>query len=151
MRRKRVCLCAAVILAFWFVQTVAAFEEDSKQPSFVSIGQGDLKISGFAQALYRYYEVDSQNDSFSLPRVRIKFDGQLRPELAYRIQIDVAASEDVLRDAYIKYTKCPSANVIVGQFFIPFSEEQLYPTSNLEFILVSRDDQCKKINKVIFA
>jgi phosphate-selective porin len=113
---------------------VEALEENSKKPLFVQIGQGDLKISGFTQVLYRHYGLDSQNDSFSLPRVRLKFDGHLRPELAYCIQIEAAASEDILRDAYIKYTKYPSANIIVGQTFIPFSEEQLYPTPNLEFI-----------------
>lgn len=134
MKKGIGCLCVAVVLTFYPAQRVEALEENSKKPLFVQIAQGDLKISGYAQALYRYCELDSQNDSFSLPRVRLKFDGHLRPELAYRIQIDVAASADILRDAYIKYTKYPSANIIVGQTFIPFSEEQLYPTPDLEFI-----------------
>lgn len=112
----------------------AAAEEESKGPLYVKIGQGDLKISGYAQALYRYYELDSENDSFSLPRVRIKFDGDIIPELTYRIQIDAAASSNILRDAYIKYEKYPCANIIIGQTFIPFSEEQLYPTTKLELI-----------------
>ena len=109
-------------------------EEMEEKPLFVKIGQGDLEISGFAQVLHRHYKLDSQNDSFSLPRVRLKFDGHAIPELGYRVQIDVAASSDILRDAYIKYTKYPFANLIVGQTFIPFSEEQLYSTASLEFI-----------------
>lgn len=95
---------------------------------------GDLTISGYAQVLYRRYELDSENDSFSLPRVRLKFDGHVSPDFAYRIQIDAAASSNILRDVYIKYTKYPFANVVAGQAFIPFSEEQLYPTTDLELI-----------------
>ncbi len=113
-------------------------EEESKKSLYAKIDPANLRISGFAQALYRYHELDSQNDSFSMHRVKLKFDGHVIPELAYRIQIDAAASSNILRDAYIKYTKCPSANVIVGQTFIPFSEEQLHPTPDLEFIDRSR-------------
>ena len=111
---------------------------EEKKPPFGKIIQERLKISGFFQSLYRYCELDFQNDSFSLRRAKLKIDGHMKPELAYRIQIDAADSSDILRDAYVKWTKYPFANVIAGQTLIPFSKEQSFPAQNLKFIDRSR-------------
>lgn len=113
-------------------------EEESKKPLYAKIDPDDLRISGFAQSLLRHYELDSQNDSFSLHRVRLKFDGHVLPELRYCIEIDATDSWNILRDAYIEYTGHPFANIIVGQTYIPFSEEKLQPPTDLEFIDRSR-------------
>ena len=151
MKRILFTLCIVVVFNF-LVQNVCADElselkaqvknmqktidEGLKKPLFVKIGHGDLTISGFVQALYRHYQhqLDSANDSFRVPRARLKLDGNVIDDFGYRIQVDVASSSSILRDAYIRYTKYPFANVIVGQTLIPFSEEQLSSPTNFEFI-----------------
>jgi phosphate-selective porin len=100
----------------------------------LSAHAGDFKFSGYAQFLYHHYDLASQPDAFSLPRVRLTFDGIITSEVAYRVQYDAAAATNGLRDAYVQFKGSPIANLIIGQTFIPFSEAQLFPATDQELI-----------------
>jgi len=101
----------------------------------VEAGKSEMTLGGFAQGEFRHYEdlADGQ-DTFRLRRVRLKLDGTMVEDLLYRVQVDVVPSASILRDAYLKYAKYPYAKVMIGQTFIPFSEEMLQSSTALELI-----------------
>lgn len=93
-----------------------------------------LTLHGYLQAYYAWFEQNSGNDTFDIRRAFVTLDGKMSEDVSGRVQIDAAASSDVLRDAYIKYTHFPHVRIKVGQFKIPFSEDQLTSSGNLDTI-----------------
>jgi len=131
--------CTVVIFLFCFSQVVLAEEQQSSQQLeagnaslIVKNSAGSLKLHGYLQSYYAWFEQDTKHSGFETNRARIILDGKVLKDIAFRIQIDAAASTDILRCAYIKYTCLPYADLKLGQFKIPFSEEQLTSSAKLD-------------------
>lgn len=87
-----------------------------------------IKLSGWAQA--RYTNAVGTTNSLELRRARLAVDGNPTPRVAYKVQIDGVRSP-VLLDARLDYNYRPYAKVTVGQFKIPFSQENLVSSRDL--------------------
>lgn len=98
-----------------------------------------IKIGGLVNAQYGYtYQQDNdseveQTSVFQVRRARLDVRGEIHPKFEYRIQAELANSPKLL-DAYVKLKFCKYANLQVGQFKIPFTLENPYSPTDLEFI-----------------
>lgn len=79
-------------------------------------------------------------DGFFFRRVYLEFRGEPLDDWSYKVQADIADSGDtnlgVLRDVYIDYKPAQYAKVRMGQFYAPFSFEEL--TSDTEVQTIER-------------
>lgn len=107
-------------------------DEKETQKEFIVIAGKPIKISGYTQMRYR--QDKSINDAFDIRRVRLDFKGEVTERFEYRFQGDFAGSQVKLLDAAIGYKFNPYAKLTVGQFKIPFSQENLVSSPKLETI-----------------
>lgn len=99
-------------------------------------GASKIKLSGWAQTrLTNGASATNSLNTLEMRRARLTVDGNLTSKTAYRVQIDAVRSP-VLLDARIDHTFSRYAKVTVGQFKIPFSQENL--TSARDMIAVER-------------
>lgn len=87
-----------------------------------------IKLSGWAQT--RYTNAVGTTNSLELRRARLAVEGNLAPQVSYKVQID-AVKSPVLLDARLDYSPRPYLKVTVGQFKIPFSQENLVSSRDL--------------------
>jgi phosphate-selective porin OprO and OprP len=89
-------------------------------------GNFSLRVGGRVAMNTLYQQEDTtQNDSFTMDRVRLYTEGFLYKYYQYKVEAEFATSSSILRDAYLNVTYFPQANVQVGQYKIPFSYEEL--------------------------
>jgi phosphate-selective porin len=91
-----------------------------------------VKLSGWAQTRFTN-GTGLTNDTVELRRARLAVDGNLAPRVAYKMEIDAVRSP-VLLDARLDYSWRPFAKVTVGQFKIPFSQENLDSDRDTTFV-----------------
>ena len=91
-------------------------------------GSTKIKLSGWAQT--RYTNGVGTTNPLEIRRARLAVDGNLTPKASYRVQIDAVRSP-VLLDARFDYAPRPYAKVTVGQFKIPFGQENLTTARDL--------------------
>lgn len=108
-------------------------EEKETQKEFVVIAGKPIKISGYSQVRYRQ-DKTIDNDGFDIRRVRLDIKGDVTERFDYRLQADFAGSSAKVLDATIGYKVNPSLKLTVGQFKIPFSQENLISSPKLETI-----------------
>ncbi|MGA2629529.1 MAG: porin [Terriglobia bacterium] len=87
-----------------------------------------IKLSGWAQT--RYTNAVGTTNSLELRRARLAVEGTLAPQVSYKVQIEAVKSPALL-DARLDYSPRPSVKVTVGQFKIPFSQENLVSSRDL--------------------
>ena len=87
-----------------------------------------FKLSGYMQT--RYTNGVGTTNPFEFRRARVALDGSLAPKVAYKVQID-AVKSPVLLDARLDYSLRPYAKVTVGQFKVPFSQENLVSSRDM--------------------
>lgn len=87
-----------------------------------------IKLSGYVQA--RDTTGVGTTNPLELKRARLALDGNLAPKVAYKVQID-AVKSPVLLDGRLDYNYRPYAKVTIGQFKIPFSQENLVSSRDL--------------------
>ena len=92
-----------------------------------------LLVSGLTQVRYQNLEESGKNDGFDLRKARLDMKGTINPFWGYRFVAEFAGSPKLL-DAYADYKINNFINFTIGQFKIPFSLENLYSDSKLEFI-----------------
>lgn len=104
------------------------------------------RLSGYVQL---GYEWSDRTSTFFIHRARLDFQGDIAPELDYRLQLEFVGPKIV--DAYLRYRPFDALNFQLGAYKIPFSIENTeYPPLKYEFIdypmalcrLVSIDDLC---------
>ena len=98
----------------------------------------DVKVGGYIQAYYGWFEDDNVDDTFEIRRAFVALSGKIQSDVAFKVQVDAAASSNILRDGWIKYSGLPWAVITLGQFKIPFSHEQITGASKLDTIERSR-------------
>jgi phosphate-selective porin len=121
---------------------------ESRQDSFpLSLGRL-LKLSGYIQTRFQYYQQAGKNDEFDVRRARLDFQGDFSTQWGYRLLIDfVGASaangtaptggaliSPTALDAFISYKPFDFLKITAGQFVVPFSQENLTQDRNLETI-----------------
>lgn len=102
-------------------------EEAQKKERPVT-GSTKIKLSGWVQT--RWTNGVGTTNPLEIRRARIALDGNLAEKVAYRVQVDAVRSP-VLLDARLDYTPKPFAKLTIGQFKIPFSQENLISSRDL--------------------
>ncbi len=94
-----------------------------------------INVSGRVQADARFGDkVLRTSDTFDIRRARIAVSGRIVDDLKYKVQIDAADNSDILRDAKITYDRFDEVNATVGQFKIPFGQEELTSSTKIHTI-----------------
>ncbi len=104
---------------------------------FIASSDGHFKIEFGGRALldYRAYESGVlPPNSFFLRRARFKVEGQLFEHYEFEVETELTDSETPLRDGFVIVNYHPGIQVRVGQFKIPFSQEEMRSTKYLEFV-----------------
>jgi phosphate-selective porin OprO and OprP len=122
--------------------------EEKKQDSFpLSLGRM-LRLSGYTQTRYQYYQQSGKNGGFDIRRARLDFQGDFSTKWGYRVLVDFVGATGAtgtaptggalispnLLDAFIAYKPVDNFKVTFGQFTIPFSLENLTQDRSLETI-----------------
>ena len=100
-------------------------EQAKEQPVTASRA---LKISGYGQT--RYMSTAGTKNSLDLRRARFQIGGNLADDISYKVQADFVRSP-VLLDARVDFTHFHWARLTIGQFKVPFSQENLTSSSAL--------------------
>ncbi|MCK5241093.1 hypothetical protein KAR34_01455 [bacterium] len=110
--------------------TVTAPAAAPKVPA--QVGITDLKIHGYLQTYYSWFEKSNPDSYFEIKRARLTLDGKIAQAVKSKIQIDAASSTNLLLDASISYQPFSFMNLKMGQFKMPFSEEQIGSSAKLD-------------------
>jgi phosphate-selective porin OprO and OprP len=86
------------------------------------------RLSGWAQT--RYISTAGTKNTFELRRARVQVAGNLADDISYKIQADFVRSP-VLLDARVDFMHFQWAKLTIGQFKIPFSQENLISSKDL--------------------
>jgi phosphate-selective porin OprO/OprP len=111
--------------------------QDKKEPTPLAVS-APLKLTGFSQFLFTAWDKDADSsgariNSFSARRVRLTLSGELFKNVSYKLQVDAVKSPMVL-DALVEFKLVPEVGIRVGQFKVPFSQESLASSSDLDTI-----------------
>ncbi len=111
-------------------------KQDAEKNSVKTSLAKNMKIGGYAQGRYDVYEYKGKRDEFNLKRARIAISGDAVDNVLYKFEFDLTKGKenDLLTDAYLKFNKFPQANITIGQFKIPYSEEYLISSSAIDTI-----------------
>jgi phosphate-selective porin OprO/OprP len=135
--------------------TISQDEADSlkkcgatKQDSFPLIAGRLLRLSGYTQFRYQYYQQSGKNSGFDIRRARLDFQGDFSAKWNYRLLVDFVGAtaatgtaptggaliSPTLLDAFISYKPFRFLKITAGQFTIPFSLENMLQDRTLETI-----------------
>jgi phosphate-selective porin len=136
--------------------TVSAKQTDKPQ-NIVETGLGKVKFNGLFQAWYAGGN-RGFNDTFRIRRAELKFTGDLLPKVRWTVMLDLAKalslnttsssiggtsvirdvsvnqSSRILQEAFVTLSYFKRANVNIGQFKLPVSQEALQSSSALDTI-----------------
>ena len=126
-----------IIICLVFLAGPAAAAEEEVLPV---LSERLLVISGYSQVEYTYREGESED--FRIRRARLGLKGNLLKNIDYSLQVDAVRSP-VLLDARLDITLFRQAKLSLGQFKVPFSLENLTPSSALD--MVERTQMVKRI------
>lgn len=103
-----------------------------------------VKVQADQRSFYPYYLTDEGD--FELHRVRVGIQGrflrdfefqverELNNEISRAFRIQEETTPDLWQDVFVNYRHFRRAQLQVGRFKIPFSQEQLTGPSNLDFV-----------------
>ena len=109
----------------------------TERHAYIDSADGNFRLEFGGRALldYRAYQSDAAPPStFLLRRARFKVEGALFKHFEYEVETELTDSETALRDGYVKINFHPGIQFKIGQFKIPFSQEELISTKWLEFV-----------------
>jgi len=99
-----------------------------------------LTLSGYTQLLYTGSREGMSG--FTIKKARVAITGDLLKFLRYKLQIDAVRSP-ILVDAQVEFVLDQAANFRVGQFKVPFSQENLASSADVD--TVSRSQSVLKL------
>jgi len=108
--------------------------QEAEKKEYPVTASSRVKLSGWAQTRFTN-GAGLTSDTVELRRARLAVEGNLAPKVAYKMEIDAVRSP-VLLDARLDYSWRPYAKATVGQFKVPFSQENL--ASDRDFIFIER-------------
>ncbi|MDW7760100.1 MAG: porin [Acidobacteriota bacterium] len=97
-----------------------------------------VKLSGYTQVQFNHLEIG--NDTFTIRRTRVALTGEASRGIKFKFQTDIARTP-ILLDANVDFVWSGVLNLRVGQFQVPFSMENLTPSSSLDTINRSRPEE----------
>ena len=127
------------LVAFFFFGANALPGENQTASPAVTSSQA-LKLSGYGQFLYTAQ--DPGLDGFSLHRMRLSLEGEVMKNFQYKLQVD-AVRNPILLDAQIDIFFHEAATLRVGQFKVPFSQENL--ASDADIYTINRAQPVLKL------
>jgi len=105
---------------------------------FIKSADGKFQIQpyGYVQTDYRAYDGDgAPADTFVIRRARLGFQGNYGKYYDFTLLMDgVAVQGTNLRDAYVNIKPYPAFQVQVGQYKVPFAQEEVDSDANILFI-----------------
>jgi phosphate-selective porin len=125
-------VCLIIGTALVLAGLASAQEKKETPPVTSSLS---LKLSGYTQFLYTYWEKGT--DSFTIPRARLTLSGELLKNIRFRIQIDGVKSPALI-DANVDFLFNPAYSLRIGQYYVPVSLENNTSDSDMDTILRSQ-------------
>jgi phosphate-selective porin OprO/OprP len=125
-------------ITWMFIYSAAAFqlavaaEQDQKTEVLSIAVSKPIYLSGYTQVRYQFCQ--DKIDGFDIRRARLSLKGKLGKQLGYRLQTEFSGSSPKLMDAELTFDLHSTAKLSVGQFLIPFSQENLASNTKLESI-----------------
>jgi phosphate-selective porin OprO/OprP len=119
----------------------------AKQTLFPVNSFGKLSIDGYTQVRYQNFQKQTvvPADGFDVRRVRLDFTGTIGAKFDYRAQIDFGGTAITPLDMYIVYKPFKDyLKFTAGQFYVPFSLENISSDKNLDFI-----DRSQVVNALV--
>lgn len=129
-----------LILAGLSLTVNGSFAVEEKSPSAAITAAQALKFSGYAQFLSTTQSAGT--DGASLRRARFVLSGEILKNVKFKAQID-AVKSPILVEAQIDWAPSAAVGVRLGQFRVPFSQESL--TSSADLDLANRSQVVSKI------
>jgi phosphate-selective porin len=114
-----------------------AQDKDKKESPSLAISKA-FKLSGYTQV--QYVDWKTGVDNFSVRRSRLTLSGDIMKKMHYKIQMDIAKTPTLL-DASVDYEFSKAVQLRVGQFLVPFSLENVTPTSDVDMINRSQPEE----------
>jgi len=121
-----------------FFVAAAGFSAEEKKEAPAVTASKAFKLSGYTQLLYTAQ--DAGIDGFSVRRVRFILSGEILKNIRYKIQVD-ALKSPILLEANIDFSLSPNAYFRIGQFKVPFSQENLASSSDLDTVNRSQSEE----------
>jgi len=109
-------------------------EKKEKAPCFVSINSGNLQISGYIQGKYEHFEAPATTDSTSIKSAVISIQGKITDDINYKIESNFAKKDNILNEAWIKFTNIFNMGITIGQMKVPYSEEFIQSSAVIDTI-----------------
>jgi phosphate-selective porin OprO/OprP len=104
-------------------------------------GESKLKLSGRLHADYRWFLNDHpSNDTFLIRRARIAAMGTFYKNYDFSVEYDMGEGNARLNDAFMNIRYWPEAQLMFGQYKVPFSLEELHSDNWIDFIERSLSD-----------
>jgi phosphate-selective porin OprO/OprP len=119
----------------------------AKQTLFGVNSFGKLSIDGYTQVRYQSFQNQTVTpaDGFDVRRVRLDFTGTIGSQFDYRAQIDFGGTAVTPLDLYIVYKPFKDyLKFTAGQFYVPFSLENISSDKSLDFI-----DRSQVVNALV--
>ncbi len=104
--------------------------QDARETPAVTAGKA-FKLSGYSQFLATFQ--DAGLDGFSVRRARLSLTGDPLKNVHYKIQVD-AVKSPILLDGLLEFAFTEAAALRIGQFKVPFSQESLTSSADLDTI-----------------
>jgi phosphate-selective porin OprO/OprP len=105
---------------------------------YIKSGDGKFQLQpyGYIQSDYHIYSGDgAPANTFLIRRARFGFQGNYGKYYDFAILADTAATNGlILRDGYLNIKPAPAFQVQVGQFKVPWAQEELSAVTNIDFI-----------------
>jgi phosphate-selective porin len=128
---------SCLLLFSLFLLVPLARGEGEKEPSSLSLSHA-FKLSGFTQFQYAHW--DQGVDTFLIRRARLILAGDIFKNLCYKLQVDVGKSP-ILLEAMLDWSFSSYFSLRIGQFKVPFSQENLTSSSDLDTINRSQAEE----------
>ena len=99
-------------------------------------GNFETRVTGFAQFDFRGYQSgDHPPNTYAVRRARMRLDGIISRDFEWRVEAELADTTSILlRDFYVRLNRSEKAQITVGQFREPFSQEELRPEPSQDFV-----------------
>lgn len=125
LRKKGILL---LILSFFVLAGPSVAEENEDA---VLEAAPSMKLIGYTQVRYTFS--GQETDGFRIRRARVGLRGEIVKSISYHLQVDVVDSP-ILVDAAVEIGFIPYVQLILGQFKVPFSLENLTSSGELDTI-----------------
>ena len=98
-------------------------------------GENKLSLSGRLQADYKQYlGTNPNNDSFFIRRARLAMMGTFCKYYEFSVESEFAQGNARLNDAFMNIKYVPYAQLMFGQFKVPFLLEELHSDNWIDFV-----------------